>query len=457
MKKVLIVAPQAYPPKRGPGGLRALGFSRHLAEFGWEPTVLVLDDRFLGSSCDPSLRDRIPKHVNVVKVFSPEHFLSAAIHQTMQFVRRSNKSGATEASQSASPSEKSTHRNALSMFARRVAKNFFGDDFYPGWMTATVLAGIPIARESDCIYSTSPPFGSHIVAKWISRLTRVPWVADFRDPYAAGAYHLRTKGANDAAGEARAIRRERGVLAAADAVITVTDAMDEIYKSHYPEIPAAKLHVITNGYDEDIELRTIESSLDESPKPGSTKLRIVHAGLIYNVNVLASLCEAINILIREKKATKADFEIELIGNCPSEHHAVFKEQTLSECLVAPGIVPQKEAFRRMCLADALLIEAGATIAHYAIRAKIFEYMLARRPVLGILEEGPMAKLIRDTRIGYCVPASEPKKIAEILERLVVAKKSGTLAELIADAEFAKYNRRLLTQDLSRIFDSIVRK
>lgn len=71
MKRLLMITTGAYPPSRGPGPLRALGFSRHLPEFGWEPVVLTLRPEQLGASADMSLWERIPPHVELHTVTTP--------------------------------------------------------------------------------------------------------------------------------------------------------------------------------------------------------------------------------------------------------------------------------------------------------------------------------------------------------------------------------------------------
>ena len=45
MKKLLLIA-YYFPPDNAVGGLRIAKFARYLPSFGWEPTVLTVEDRY---------------------------------------------------------------------------------------------------------------------------------------------------------------------------------------------------------------------------------------------------------------------------------------------------------------------------------------------------------------------------------------------------------------------------
>ena len=59
-----------------------------------------------------------------------------------------------------------------------------------GWAPFAFLAALRAARRDrpDVLFSTSAPYGAHLVALLVARLTGMPWVADFRDEWAANPY-----------------------------------------------------------------------------------------------------------------------------------------------------------------------------------------------------------------------------------------------------------------------------
>src|SRR5207302_10112324 len=59
-----------------------------------------------------------------------------------------------------------------------------------GWLPFAFVAALRTARRDrpDAIYSSSPPQAGHIAALAVHRLTRIPWVADFRDEWGVDAF-----------------------------------------------------------------------------------------------------------------------------------------------------------------------------------------------------------------------------------------------------------------------------
>ncbi|MCC7293740.1 MAG: hypothetical protein IT449_16910 [Phycisphaerales bacterium] len=461
MKRLLMIATGAYPPSRGPGPLRALGFSRHLPEFGWEPVVLTLRAEQLGPSADMSLWERIPSHVEVHTVSAPEYWfrrrasagqrpsepdLSQATREIADGeARRQNADAARQALRGA-PQTVSASARAIALL-RQVGLSIFGPEIYPGWLLASALKAKSLASECHALFSSSPPFQNHIAARWVARMTGLPWVADFRDPYAIGTWHVRS----NRVGRARAVRREIRVLRTASAVVVTTDAMRDLYLREVAGLSDPRIHVISNGYDEDQRERADRILATIRPDP-TAPLALLHAGIFYSDETLEGLCKAMRLLIDEGRAALGDFQIELVGDVQNAHQRIIQQHGLAPCLALPGRVSQSEALERMCRADVLLVEAGENIAHYAIRAKLFEYMVARRPVLGLIEDGPTAELLHRTGMGICIRSQDSRKVADTVFAWLQEKRRG--ANFTKDRKpAAEFDRRRLTGKLAEIVDS----
>lgn len=67
MKKVLIISPD-YPPCNLAGVHRARLFAQHLPEFGWEPIVLCVDEKYYEFDLDWNLHKLLPKNQRIEKV-----------------------------------------------------------------------------------------------------------------------------------------------------------------------------------------------------------------------------------------------------------------------------------------------------------------------------------------------------------------------------------------------------
>ena len=83
-------------------------------------------------------------------------------------------------------------------------------DNFQGWLPAALALALREIRRSrpDVLYTTSAPYVSHLAGLALHRLTGIPWVADFRDEWAANP-HLQA-GRPRCAARAAAPRRRRG-------------------------------------------------------------------------------------------------------------------------------------------------------------------------------------------------------------------------------------------------------
>lgn len=444
-ERVLMITVGAYPPSRGPGPLRALGFSRHLPEFGWQPVVMTLRGSDLGSLADASLRDRIPPQVELHEMRNWEYIWRSRLRKVLG--RGSGHASATAASPQ--PATKSggaveSEAAAAETGARSFLMSLFGPEVYPLSFLPVLKAAKRLAAGCRAIFSTSPPFQNHLIARRVQRATGLLWIADFRDPYACGVWHLR----GAPSGHQAAMRRERAVLQAADAVVVVTEAMKDMYLTADPTLPPDRLHVITNGYDEDLALLAEEIHRTLTPDP-KAPLTLLHAGRFYADDALDALCRAVRGLLASGRCAPSDIRFEFLGALTPSQSALLKQYDLLGLAPPPRRVPQREAFERMCRTDVLLVEAGANIAHYAVRAKLFEYMAARRPVLALAEEGETAAIIRSAQLGECVHPSQTDVIESALVTWLKEKRAGSVS-FRKDQMLEKFNRRRLTERLANL-------
>src|SRR5262245_56033842 len=156
-RRVLVLA-YYFPPVGGAGVQRTLKFVKYLREFGWDATVISTRSRVYGAR-DESLVEEIPATTRVVRTAALPlaRYLGYALHRAR--LKRSR---------------------AFVMWP----------DGGLGWMPFAFAATLRATRRDrpEVLFSTSSPYGSHLVAAAVARLTRIPWVADFRDEWAANPH-----------------------------------------------------------------------------------------------------------------------------------------------------------------------------------------------------------------------------------------------------------------------------
>jgi len=273
------------------------------------------------------------------------------------------------------------------------------------WLPAAVRkAGQLIrARKIRVIVSTSPPNCTHLAALILKHRFGIKWVADFRDPIYGNPFRNRRWGyPYDAC-------LERLIFHEADAVIAVTDAMADAWKSRYPQ-HASKIHLIWNGYDPEV-------SIEPSPIPARSHKVLLHAGSIYGARHPSMLFSAIERLVAQRRLDPALVRVRLIGDIdPNWLQAArhqFVELHATGCIeYVDRRVSQHEAVRQMSEADGLLLlDLNAMDATLQVPAKLFDYVRIGRPILAFTAHGsPTERILLGSNVpDICIYPGTPEQ------------------------------------------------
>jgi len=179
---VLVVA-CGFPPWSDPTSYRWLRFAGGLSRHRWRVEVLTIRPVPRPEYFDPGLVDHIPAEVAVHRAY-------AGAYQPRVWRARLARAGAApgENGDRAGPA-RSGASEALRALLRdlddRLHTLKIPDPTFE-WIVPGVLLGLRVlARHRfDLIVSSGAPFSSHVVAQFLQRLCRLPWVADFSDPFA---------------------------------------------------------------------------------------------------------------------------------------------------------------------------------------------------------------------------------------------------------------------------------
>jgi len=142
------------------------------------------------------------------------------------------------------------------------------------WIFSGVINGISLIKKyrPDVIWSTYPIISANIIALVLSKLFKIPWVLDLRDPIFDTWF--------PSPGLQRRIHQfiDRKLIQQATKVVFTSPGTLELYKRRYPEQVEDKWVLIRNGYDENnfIDALNLDESLIEHEK-----LTLLHSGVIY--------------------------------------------------------------------------------------------------------------------------------------------------------------------------------
>lgn len=290
--------------------------------------------------------------------------------------------------------------------------------------------GLGIRGGFDLIYTSGPPHSAHLVALPLRKLTRVRWIAEFRDPWTDNANQPRYAASPRAFAMKR--RLERLCLRSADHVITVTEAVAELFRSKIPE-GASAVTCVRNG------IEPIEA-LPTTRRNGG--IRIVYLGSLYYRRDPRPLLRALTALEAEG-ALPDGVSVDFYGNCRWYHGmeltGYIRELGIESVARIHDAVPRSEAARLAREADLLILFAEEQPLQ--VPQKLYEYLATGKPILAFADaDGETAAMLE--RIGgHFVAGGDDRSVREtVLEALRAAGRPAEVRDPTALGEWSTDNQ-----------------
>lgn len=425
-RKVLYIT-YYWPPSGGAGVQRSLKMARYLPEFGVEPIVLTVDAESATYPVeDPSLLAEVSSKLRVVRTgsFEPLQVLSRLVggKNKVPYGGFANKD-----------KERWTQK-----ILRFVRGNFFLPDARKGWVRYALRAAGRIIREEqiDTVVISSPPHSSQLIGLALKqRFPNIRWIADLRDPWTDIYYYpdlLHT-------GLARSIDRklERKVLEKCDCVLVVSQDIKRLFAAKSERLDPDKIHVIPNGFD--------PSDFDADILPPADVFRITYVGTLaesYRPEVFFKVLSRLR-----KSGLEKPLRLRFVGSTHAVVDPLLKQYELDDITEFAGHVPHREATRYMQSGNALLLVIpDVAQANGILTGKLFEYIGAGRPIIGLgPKEGDASAILQETGAGKMFEREEEELLLQFLRQII------DHAPIPAAAKRSEaYSRKALAQALARI-------
>jgi len=310
----------------------------------------------------------------------------------------------------------------------------------------TVWAGLRyLSREGfDLIWATGPPWPALTMGYRLSILTGKPLVVDIRDPWTYGV--LWTKlGDED---RQKQLLRERRILRRARRIIYTSPLTAEIMRQRTDESIAQRILAITNGYAEDTGEIIAPASSD--------RCLFSYIGKVEKgIRDPSIMLEGFERACRDKAFARTAL-LRLVGDAGAyrQQLARFEKDKPIES-VEP--VPYRQSLNAMRTADVLvLLQTISGEGNDVIGGKAYEYLAARRPILGIVPpDGGDAWLLSSTGAGRVTGISDVQRVAEGFLHYWRLWRDGRLENVIPRQDLSQFSRRKVTAELAAIFDDVL--
>ena len=430
LKKVLIVT-YYWIPSGGAGVQRWVKFTKYLREFGWEPIIYTPENPEY-PSIDHSFEKDIPSGITVLKtpIWEPYN-----VYRNLT----GKKNGAINAG-FISEDKKQGWKDKVSI---RIRGNFLIPDPRRFWIKPSVRFLTDYIRNNqvDALITTGPPHSMHMIGLGLKKkIPSLRWLADFRDPWTNIDYYkdLNLSGFADRIHH----RMEKEVVQTADQVVVVSNGM----KMEYDLLNPHKIDVVTNGYDEsDEQIAAIQ--LD-------TKFSISHIGTLNAARNPGTVWKVLGELCQSNHDFKSDLQIQLVGKVDFSVLEAIREVGLEQHLVKIDYLTHSEAIKKQQSSQVLLLLINNSgNAKGILTGKFYEYLAAKRPILGVgPTDGDAAEVLQDTGGGVMVDFEDEIATKKCLLEYYSHYRTKTLS--VQTGSVARYSRRSLTGQLASILNSL---
>ncbi len=267
-------------------------------------------------------------------------------------------------------------------------------------------------RRPAAVVTFAQPWASHLVGLGLKRRhPGLPWIAHFSDPWVDSPYY--------AGADPRALQRwardERSVVAAADAVVFVTERTAETVMAKYPAAWQAKVRIIPHCCDAELL-----AAVRPRPRADGSAPLLLHAGNLYSdLRSPAPLLRALAELRSACPDAPAP-QLEFIGEAMRGCEALVAELGLGAAVRFAGRRRYLDTLARAAAADVLVIIDTADTGALFLPSKVFDYLVLGRPILAITPAGsPTAEVLRP--LGhFCAPPDDPAAVGRALRRALAA-------------------------------------
>ena len=425
----ILLATPSFPPAGGGRGIRWTQMIRHLSPKGWRFDVLTINP-LLNQDRRASDQTLFPQ--TRIQRTSPGPFYSFRKNLL-------------------SPQSKSKDRNASSalMRFRSILKRGYRKFIHPilipdemvEWFPYAIKEGKEMMGEKRyfLLITSGFPFTSHLVGYFLKKRSGIYWIADYGDPWSI-------REDLHAPNWIKTFQRrlEAKLLKGMDAVIFTNEAVREAYSESFPFLPKSKLHVIGQGYDEEL-YRTREPIR-------SDRFQIVYTGILYN----RSIRDHHPFLESLKSLRDLSFDLVVAGDISQEDEREFILQDSNISMKFLGSLPHSQVVSYQKGASILLLIENQSVLQ--IPGKIFEYLAARRPILCISDnpETVPSQFVRQYNRGFVTP-NDPLKISEAIRELYHHWQNRNLDSLFHfnNISIEKFSWRSRSEQMEEVFKKIL--
>ena len=436
MKKILVIT-YYWPPSGGSGVQRWMYFCKYLAEFGYEPIVLTVNEK----RASYKFRDeQFSEFVKDIRAYRTTTFEPLKLYSLL--TTRSATDGMPHGS---------VNKNKKGIFFKAsnyIRGNYFIPDARIGWNRYAYKQAKKILRNEDIhtIITTGPPHSTHLIGRRLKRMFDMKWIADFRDPWNEIYYN------KDLMRSKKAVRKdlslESSVLNEADLILTVGQKMKELLWDKVDNLNE-KFYHIYNGFD--------SFKMESIKREELEWFEITFIGTLSDSQPYRSIIDTIKGFMASKGSDGKKVKLCLAGNIQKNIVQEFREELSNVEIDFYGYIDHNKSLELMKRAQ-LLINCLAEMenSQILISGKQMEYIATGNPILSIgNKRGEAALLLRGIVNAKACDKLEIKEMTNFVKSIYTYwTQDEPLLNKTDGPEIMSMSRYETTRQLAQLLDKI---
>lgn len=399
--RVLLVT-RYFPPASEVGGLRPAKLVRALQAEGHRVRVVTAVSQ--GATDSDATVVRVRPHMG------PRQLLVQGKRLLRKVVNRGEMEGEANAAVSTvAPVNSPAGGLRASLRSMLLSVAWLPDD-HQGFILPAVSAIVRAANEEtyDVLVSSAPPFSTHLAGMLGSTLTRLPLVAEFRDPW---IYSDERPAHLEPIADRLNRWMEHRCMRMADEVVAVTHRTGALLTERRAAVGASAPLVFLNG---------IDGALAPLPTPRrSGPIRVLYIGELYGGRDPRPFLASLARLQHEGALPSGGVQVDFVGDSDlyagTSVRGMVHAMGLESIVTLRGRIAHAESLRLQQEADVLLLLAQRQPLQ--VPNKLYEYFSAQRPILAYIDRnGESAEMLRQVGGHFLVTPDDSEATADTAVR-----------------------------------------
>jgi glycosyltransferase involved in cell wall biosynthesis len=184
------------------------------------------------------------------------------------------------------------------------------------------------------------------------------------------------------------------------------------------------------------------------------RLQLLYSGVFYDVQTPDFFLRSLAAFLAQRPEARSKVEASFLGLVPAASKALIGQLGLADVVGLEGYRPHQAVIEALQAADVLWMTVGRGKGQETIStSKLFEYMGARKPILGLVPEGAARDALQTYGASFIAPPDDEQAILAQLTEIYSRWEQNRLPEP-DEVHITQFDRSRLTVQLGELLDRL---